>query len=126
MGEGMKVTAKHQSVIHLDSKRLKKLRDRGGRGSSAGHKKRRSSSLRLGSVVGSATGEADHDPVPGGWEGTDDATSTSPSDLAQIRLTPSGTVTTSDVEREQDEAEKISEMEEIDVPVWRPDRTAGS
>ncbi len=36
----------------------------------------------LGEIVGSATGEFDHDVIPGGWEGTDDATSTSPSDLA--------------------------------------------
>jgi len=35
----------------------------------------------LGQIVGSATGEADHDVLPGGWEGTDDATSTSPSDI---------------------------------------------
>jgi hypothetical protein len=32
-------------------------------------------------TVGSATGEEDHDTVPGGWEGTDDATSTAPSDI---------------------------------------------
>ena len=35
----------------------------------------------LGTIVGSSTGEAEGDTVPGGWEGTDDATSTSPPDL---------------------------------------------
>ncbi len=35
----------------------------------------------LGEIVGSATGEADHDVIAGGWEGTDDATSTSPCDM---------------------------------------------
>ena len=35
----------------------------------------------LGEVMGTSTGEEDRDSVPGGWEGTDDATSTAPSDL---------------------------------------------
>lgn len=38
----------------------------------------------LGGILGSSTGEEDHEVIPGGWEGTDDATSTSPSDLCQI------------------------------------------
>jgi hypothetical protein len=36
----------------------------------------------LGEIRGGSTGEADQDIVPGGWEGTDDATSTAPSDLS--------------------------------------------
>jgi len=40
----------------------------------------------VGEVLGSATGEEDRDPVPGGWEGTDDATSTAPSDLSEDPL----------------------------------------
>lgn len=39
-------------------------------------------SLRLGDTMGSSTGEAEFSAVSGGWEGTDDATSTAPSDLA--------------------------------------------
>ncbi len=35
----------------------------------------------LSHTVGGETGEEDRDTVPGGWEGTDDATSTAPSDL---------------------------------------------
>jgi hypothetical protein len=37
----------------------------------------------LGEIVGTSTGEGDRDVIPGGWEGTDDATSTAPSDLSQ-------------------------------------------
>ncbi len=36
----------------------------------------------LGEIRGGQTGEADGDTVPGGWEGSDDATSTAPSDLS--------------------------------------------
>jgi len=36
----------------------------------------------LSAIIGSSTGEADRDVIAGGWEGTDDATSTAPSDLA--------------------------------------------
>ncbi len=39
-------------------------------------------SLGLGETMGSSTGEAEFSAVSGGWEGTDDATSTAPSDLA--------------------------------------------
>lgn len=35
----------------------------------------------LSQILGSTTGEPDRDTVPGGWDGTDDATSTAPSDL---------------------------------------------
>lgn len=35
----------------------------------------------LSDVIGGSTGERDRDVVPGGWAGTDDATSTAPSDL---------------------------------------------
>lgn len=37
---------------------------------------------RLGETMGSSTGEDEFSAVSGGWEGTDDATSTAPSDLA--------------------------------------------
>ena len=37
---------------------------------------------RLGNIIGMSTGEEEgYETVPGGWEGTDDATSTAPSDL---------------------------------------------
>ncbi len=36
--------------------------------------------IPLGNTLGSSTGETAHTVVPGGWEGTDDATSTAPSD----------------------------------------------
>lgn len=35
----------------------------------------------LGEVVGTSTGEATEDVLAGGWQGTDDATSTAPSDI---------------------------------------------
>lgn len=35
----------------------------------------------IGTIVGTMTGETDRDTVASGWEGTDDATSTAPSDL---------------------------------------------
>jgi hypothetical protein len=38
----------------------------------------------LGITKGSTTGEVANATVPGGWEGTDDATSTAPSDLSRI------------------------------------------
>mgnify|MGYP000340704880 CR=1 FL=1 len=40
----------------------------------------------LGEIVGGQSGEADQDTVPGGWQGTDDATSTAPSDIPPVRL----------------------------------------
>lgn len=38
---------------------------------------------KLGQVRGTATGEDEFSAVGGGWEGTDDATSTAPSDLSR-------------------------------------------
>lgn len=38
----------------------------------------------LGETEGSATGEPTHEVLAGGWEGTDDATSTAPSDFAFV------------------------------------------
>ena len=51
----------------------------------------------VGGVMGGETGEEDRDPVPGGWEGTDDATSTAPSDLSTTDLDKDA------VERDPDE-----------------------
>lgn len=42
----------------------------------------------IGEVLGSATGEGDRDVTAGGWAGTDDATSTAPSDLADEMIFP--------------------------------------
>jgi hypothetical protein len=42
----------------------------------------------IGAVIGGETGEADRDVVPGGWAGTDDATSTAPSDLGEDSPAP--------------------------------------
>ena len=38
--------------------------------------------IGVGAVIGTATGEQDRDVTAGGWAGTDDATSTAPSDLS--------------------------------------------
>ena len=62
----------------------------------------------LGTVVGSATGEADRDVLPGGWEGTDDATSTAPSDLAFTR--PDGSDPANEPDKEIDRLWDESEI----------------
>lgn len=46
--------------------------------------KRLSHGQELSDVVGTSTGEGDREVAPGGWEGTDDATSTAISDLSEI------------------------------------------
>ena len=48
------------------------------------HKKKHVPPISLGSIRGSSTGEGEFDIIAGGWEGTDDATSTSPSDLSAV------------------------------------------
>jgi len=71
--------------------------------------------ITLGNLVGSATGEADRQVVPGGWSGTEDATSTAPSDLMGISLSPDGVAPVPDIERMGDEVGDISEMQETDT-----------
>lgn len=39
---------------------------------------------QLGETEGTATGEPTHEVLAGGWEGTDDATSTAPSDFESV------------------------------------------
>jgi hypothetical protein len=53
----------------------------------------------LGSLVGTTTGEADRDTVAGGWEGTDDATSTAPSDLSKHTVDQDQIDTESEVDK---------------------------
>jgi hypothetical protein len=78
---------------------------------------------KLGTIFGSATGERDRDPMSGGWEGTDDANSTAPSDLDGISKFPKGTPEDPDIEKVADNEDDIiylSEMKEIKFPVWHP------
>ncbi len=71
--------------------------------------------ITLGTLVGSATGEGDREVVPGGWGGTEDATSTAPSDMEGISLSPDGGVPVPDIERMGDELGDISDMKETDT-----------
>lgn len=75
------------------------------------HRKKRDP-INIGSIVGGATGEADGDVVPGGWTGTDDATSTAPSDLPDISRNPSGLETSPDIDREGDDLGNFSDLPE--------------
>lgn len=43
-------------------------------------KSKKDASIKLGSLMGSSTGDSEHTMMTGGWAGTDDATSTAPSD----------------------------------------------
>lgn len=78
--------------------------------------------IPLGAIVGSSTGERDRDPMAGGWEGTDDATSTAPSDLSGISKYPTGRAQEPDVQKEVDDLGYFSEMEQVDYPLWRRER----
>ena len=78
--------------------------------------------MLLGTIVGSATGERDRDPMGGGWEGTDDANSTAPSDLSDISKSPTGRIRDPDIQKEADDPGNLSEMEEIDFPAWPPEK----
>lgn len=71
--------------------------------------------ITLGSIVGSATGEGDRDVAPGGWSGTEDATSTAPSDLMGISLSPDGGTPVPDIERMGDDLGDISDLQETDA-----------
>ena len=107
--------------------RLRKLRDVRSRRIANDNDERKYVPLRLvkrdeeigiGSVVGCATGEQDRDPMAGGWEGTDDATSTAPADLSGISRSPTGRTLDPDIEKEGDNIGDISDLEEINIPRW--------
>ena len=77
----------------------------------------------LGEIVGSTTGEAEQSTVAGGWAGTDDATSTAPSDLIGIpQPEPEGdeaelairNVDQRADEEEEQRADELVRSEEID------------
>ena len=74
----------------------------------------RSVEISLGSIRGSATGEADRDLVPGGWAGTDDATSTAPSDMMGISLSPDGGDPEPDIDKMGDDIGSFSDLLETD------------
>lgn len=76
--------------------------------------------LLLGTIIGSGTGERDRDPMGGGWEGTDDATSTAPSDLTGISSSPTGRPIDPNIQKVADELGNPSEMKEIKFPKGRP------
>jgi hypothetical protein len=71
--------------------------------------------ITLGSILGSATGEGDRDVVPGGWSGTEDATSTAPSDLMGIALSPDGQNPVPDINKMGDDIGDISDLQETDT-----------
>lgn len=71
--------------------------------------------ISLGSIRGSATGEGDRDVVPGGWGGTEDATSTAPSDMPGISLSPDGLPPEPDIEKIGDDLGDISDLLETNA-----------
>ncbi len=75
----------------------------------------RSEEISLGSIRGSATGEGDRDVVPGGWGGTEDATSTAPSDMMGINLSPDGLPPEPDINKLGDDLGDISDLLETDT-----------
>jgi hypothetical protein len=70
----------------------------------------------LGSLVGTTTGGTDRDTVAGGWEGTDDATSTAPSDLSRPILDPDELDTDIEIDRLYSETKMLGE-EAQELPV---------
>ncbi|MBI3295924.1 MAG: hypothetical protein HYZ71_14455 [Deltaproteobacteria bacterium] len=81
----------------------------------------------LGSLMGSSTGGAEYTTVTGGWAGTDDATSTAPSDQIGI---PSAedekpvAMIARDIDETiwMDDAEQIDHLEEVDEVMEQSDR----
>jgi hypothetical protein len=73
-----------------------------------------SAEISLGSIRGTATGEADRDVVPGGWGGTEDATSTAPSDMMGISLSPDGRDPEPDINKLGDDVGGFSDLLETD------------
>jgi hypothetical protein len=61
----------------------------------------------LGQVMGTQTGEEDRDTVAGGWQGTDDATSTAPSDMPDLAASLG------------EDSQRLSEEEEADSVLGR-------
>jgi hypothetical protein len=91
-------------------------RDSKERVSSGRSGKDKSGEISLGSILGSATGEGDRDVVPGGWSGTEDATSTAPSDLMGISLSPDGQDPVPDINKMGDDVSGFSDLLETDEP----------
>ena len=74
----------------------------------------------IGILMGSETGEGDHDVLAGGWAGTDDATSTAPADLPDIATDPTGKTSERNVRALERDFGSFSDLQEIEVPEWRP------
>ena len=74
----------------------------------------------LGSIMGSGTGASEHSTVSGGWAGTDDATSTAPSDQIGNPPIPEEDKSIWDIERDFDESVKRDEAAQS----WEPRMTA--
>lgn len=74
----------------------------------------------LGNIIGASTGDSEHKIVSGGWAGTDDATSTAPSDLIGNPAIPEEDKSFQAITRDMDERiwrddeEQIDRMERVD------------
>lgn len=77
----------------------------------------------IGEVMGSATGDSEHSVVSGGWAGTDDATSTAPSDLIGNPPTPEEDKSAYAIERDfaatldKDDEEQTERQNKIDISI---------
>jgi hypothetical protein len=73
------------------------------------HTKKRNAEIEsdtddLGEIMGSGTGDSEHSNVSGGWAGTDDATSTAPSDQLGNPATPEEDKTVDEIRRDFDKS----------------------
>ncbi len=66
----------------------------------------------IGDIMGSATGKMENSLVSGGWAGTDDATSTAPSDMIGLPPIPEEDKPISVIERDFNESIERDEEEQ--------------